>query len=255
MKASLKSYITFGCLITLASLAYPSTAGTSSTPIPNRFQLVILKQDWYDLKLGHKYTQALPIFKSADAADRLFVIGMNEIESYHWTRQSITLTAAATAKLIQALPPEGDLKKHIQYMAKVKREHGWGNSIEPALHLKGFLVTVNDEVIYAGIFLEPMSELATDYPVIRPGMADGQAVLRLLPLQIPFVAYDPVSNESAAWDAAIAPEGARPWAQFPPQMKSQIMSIGTSQEATESRNLIKNPKVREIMEQAGKLRE
>jgi hypothetical protein len=138
-------------------------------------------------------------------------------------------------------------------MAKVKREHGWGNPIEPALHLKGFLLTVNDELIYAGIFLEPMSELAANYPVIRPGMVDGKAVLYLLPVQIPFVAYDPVSNESAAWDAAIVPEGARDWARFPSQMKSYFMSIGTRLEAIEFRNLIKNSKVREIMEQAGKL--
>jgi hypothetical protein len=72
-------------------------------------------------------------------------------------------------------------------------------------------------------------------------------------VQIPFVAFDPVSNESAVWHAAIAPEGVRVWGQFPAQMKSHFMSIGTRPEAIEFRNLIKNPKVRELMEQAGKL--
>lgn len=253
MKASLKSYINLVCFVTLTLLFSTSTANSSSATSLDRFQLVILKQDWYDLKLGHKYTQALPTLKSANTADSLFLIGTNEVEAYNWTRQSITLTGQATAKLIQALPRDEDLKKHIQYMAKVKREHGWGNPIEPALHLKGFLATLNDELIYAGICLEPMSELTIDYPVIRPGMVDSKAVLHLLPIQIPFVAYDPVWNESAAWDAAIAPEGVRVWGQFPAQMKSHFMSIGTRPEAMEFRNLIKNPRVRELMEQAGKL--
>jgi hypothetical protein len=159
----------------------------------------------------------------------------------------------ATARLIRALPREQDLKKHIQYMANVKRKFGWGNPIEPALHLKGFLVKVDDEIVYGGIFLEPMSELAAGYPVIRPGMIHVKAIFHLLPIQIPFIAYDPVSNDAAAWDAAITPEGAKDWAQFPGHIKSHFMSIGARQEAIEFRAIIRNSRVREVMEQAGKL--
>jgi hypothetical protein len=246
-------YITTLCLMTCMMFVTTLLTTMPSSASSGRFQLIILKQDWYDVKLGYKYSQALPILKSASEADTLFVIGISEVESYNWTRQCITLTAEATTRLIQALPQEQDLKEHIQYMANVKRKFGWGNPIEPALHLKGFLVKADDEVVYGGIFLEPMSELAIIYPVIRPWMVDRKAVLHLLPIQIPFVAYDPMMNDVAAWDAAIAPEGAKDWAQFPGHIKSHFIGMGTRQEAIEFRAILRNSKVREIMEQAGKL--
>jgi hypothetical protein len=220
----------------------------------NKFELVILKQDWFDLKLGYTYAQAFPILKSANASERLCIISLNDIESYNWSRQSLILTLEATEKLIRTLPNEQDLKKHVQAMARIKKERGWGDIIEPALHLKGFLVTLNDEIIYAGIFLEPMSEVAAGYPVIRPGMSERKAVLNLLPVQIPFVAYDPDSEDISIWTKAIAPEGARTWSQFPPEMKLRFISIGSSQKATEFRKVIRNEKVRETIENAGKLR-
>jgi hypothetical protein len=51
----------------------------------------------------------------------------------------------------------------------------------------------------------------------------------------------------------MTPEGASIWAQFSPQMKSQIISIGASKDATEFRSMIRDRKLREIMEQKGKL--
>ncbi len=193
----------------------PATADMGS----NKLELVILKQDWYDIKLGYIYTQALPLLESANSSGHLHVISLNDIEMYHWARQSILLTPEATDRLIAALPKDEEIKKPIQYMARVKKERGWGNAIEPALHLKGFLVTLDNKIIYAGIFLEPMSELAARYPVIRPQMRGKKAVLNLLPIQMPFVVYDPDSEDVALWTKAIAPEGASMWSQFPPEMK------------------------------------
>jgi hypothetical protein len=253
MKASHRYEIILVFLIVLTGPVFALTVNADSAPGSDRFQFVILKQDWYDLKLGYKYTEALPVLRSANAAEILFVIGTKDIESYRWTGQSIGLTAEATAKLIQVLPRIEDLKGPIRAMHKVKTEHGWGNPIETALHLKGFLAMADDRVIYGGIFLEPMSQMAIAYPVIRPGMVDGKAMLHLLPVQIPFVAYDPVSDEGAAWDRAIAPEGARDWAQFPKEMKSRFMSFGRRQEAVEFRKVIRDLEVREMMQQAGKL--
>jgi hypothetical protein len=237
----------------IAMLLCSSTNGFAGT-VSKKVEILILKEDWFDLKLGYTYAQALPILKSAMTAGSLFIVGMSDIESYHWTQQSITLTEEATDKLIPALPRERDLKKHVQYMTKVKKEHGWGNLIESALHLKGFLVTCNDELIYAGIFLEPMSEVASRYPVIRPGMSERKAVLNILPVQIPFVAYDPNSNDIAVWTAAIAPEGVKTWSQFPIAMKSKFISIGSNQEALEFRKIIRNERIREIMINTNKLR-
>jgi hypothetical protein len=237
----------------IAMLLSSSTNVFAST-VSQKVEIVILKEDWFDLKLGYTYAQALPILKSAKTADTLFIIGMSDIESYHWTQQSITLTKEATDKLMRALPEDRDLKKHVQYMTKVKKERGWGNLIEPALHLKGFLVTCNDELIYAGIFLEPMSEVASGYPVIRPRMSERKAVLNMLPVQLPFVAYDPNSNDIAVWTAAIAPEGVKTWSQFPIAMKSKFINIGANQEAVEFRKIIRNEKIREIMKNTSKLR-
>lgn len=252
MKRLSKPYaILMSLVMTMLFGSLPS--GVFAASNSEKFELVILRQDWSDLKLGYSYAQALPILRSANASERLCIISLTDIEWYSWTRQSISLTKEATEKLIQALPVEQDLKKHVRHIARVKKERGWGNMIEPALHLKGFLAILDDEIIYAGIFLEPMSEVAAGYPVIRPGMSGRKALLNLLPVQIPFVAYDPNSEDIAVWNKAIVPEGAGTWAHFPPQMKTQIISIGASKNAMEFRSMIRNEKVREILEQAGKL--
>lgn len=217
------------------------------------FQLLILKQDWSDLKLRYSFDEALPLLKAARNAGALMEIGLEDIESYHWPRQSITLTTQATTRLMAALPPESELKPNIRGMAQFKKERGWGNPIEWALHQKGFLTLISEEVLYGGVFLEPMSQMAILYPVIRPGLAENRAVFNLLPVQIPFVVYDPASSQIAAWNAAIAPEGARDWNQFPVPMKAHFINMGNRPEALSFRKLIRDSKMKEIMEKAGKL--
>lgn len=240
----------FWILFLLTVIGWGSPAKATE---PTQFQLVILKQDWSDLKLRYSSDEALPLLKAARAAGTLTIIGLEDIESYHWPRQSITLTTQATTRLMADLPPEGEWKSNLRAMAKIKRNYGWGNPIEWSLHQKGFLVTVNDEALYGGVFLEPMSQMAILYPVIRPGLRENKAIFNLLPVQIPFVVYDPASSQIAAWNAAIAPEGAKDWNQFPVPMKSHFINMGNRPEALAFRKLIRDTKMKEIMEKAGKL--
>jgi hypothetical protein len=248
-----KGWFVFVGFIVLSFLMLNGIVSTARAESSNRFQLVILKKDWSDLKLGYTFPEAFTLLKSAQTAGPLLVIGQEDIESYNWSRQSITLSVQATVKLMASLPPEDDWKPNNRFMAKVKREHGWGNPIEWALHQKGFLVFINEEPLFGGVFLEPMSQMAIQYPVIRPGLIGNKAVFYLLPVQLPFMVYDPASKQMADWDAAIAPEGSRDWNYFPAAMKSHFMNMGNSPLAQKNRLLIRNPKIKEIMEQMNKL--
>ena len=237
------------CLV-LSPCTPASPEGGPGTSGNETFHIIILARDWYDLKLGHTYDKALPLLTAAAETDRLITLTTGDIERYAWTGQIITLTNVATERLISSLPEKEAIKKHILSIEKFKKKRGWGNRIEMPLHLKGFIVKVGNDVLYGGIFIEPMSELSIDYPVIRPALANDRAVLHLLPVHIPFVSYDPVVNNGGEWNKAISPEGAEIWDHFPPPMKSRFMEMGLTGTASRFRNVLRDPRVRAIMEKA-----
>src|SRR5262249_13753446 len=68
-----------------------------STMSTDRFQLAILRSAWGELKLGYDYSGAFPALRAARATDTLFTVGVDQIETYDWNAQAITLTPEATA--------------------------------------------------------------------------------------------------------------------------------------------------------------
>lgn len=240
---------------TLSSFTTLAHNNSTNVQRQDRFQLLILKQDLDDLKLGNQSDGAFPKLQAAQNAARLFVIGLPEIDSYDWTKQSITLTESATVALLQALPSNQSLKEPIRKLKNLKEHLGWKKPIESELYIKAFVVTANSEFIYGGIFLDPTSQRLINYPVIRAKLVDNKAVLNILPVHMPFFASDPGDQEVTILGKEIAPEAAKDWSHFPKEMKSAFKAFGDTANAKELRHIIRNPQIREIVLQAGKLKE
>ncbi|MCQ3928870.1 MAG: hypothetical protein DPW16_00295 [Chloroflexi bacterium] len=217
---------------------------------PPQFQIIILNQDWNDLQLGYKYITAQPNLNAADKSTPLFTIGLDEIESYDWTWQAITLTPDATTRLIDVLPISD--KEGVRSLIDLKESLGWGNPLENALYIHPFVVMVNDEMLYGGIFLDPMSQMAIDFPVIRISLVNGQTVLYLLPVHIPFVNYDPLAG-TAVVDSAINEVVEGDWSQFSDDIKSAFMAFGSTPTAILFRGLIRNTHIKDALFAADKL--
>lgn len=249
MRFSKRSSFTIALLICVALLTLPSKTQAQADTMP-QFQLIVLNQDWHDLQLGYKYITAQPNLNAADKSNPLFTIGLAEIESYDWTWQAITLTPDATTRLIDVLPISD--KDGVRSLIALKESLGWGNPLENALYIHSFVVMVNDEMLYGGIFLDPMSQMAIDFPVIRISLVNGQAVLYLLPVHIPFVNYDPLAG-TATVDSAINEVVEGDWSQFPDDFKSGIMSFGKTPTAILFRGLIRNTQIRDALLAADKL--
>ncbi len=245
-----RSYsFTIALLICATLLALPSKTQAQADTMP-QFQLLILNQDWHDLQLGYKYITAQPNLNAADKSNPLFVIGLEEIESYDWTWQAITLTPDATTRLIDVLPLSD--KDGVRSLIDLKESLGWGNPLENALYIHPFVVMVNDEMLYGGIFLDPMSQMAIDFPVIRISLVNGQAVLYLLPVHIPFVNYDPFAG-AASVDNAINQVVEGDWSQFSDDIKSAFMAFGSTPTAILFRGLIRNTHIKDALLAADKL--
>lgn len=218
----------------------------------DRFQLTILRGDWGSLGLGYAYDGALP--KLTAATDALFTIGTDQIETYHWNDQSITLTPEGTRALLAALQPPEELSEGVRGRNSMWDKLGWGDRLDHALYTKGFLVKLNGEPLYGGIFMDATSQMAIRYPVIRAGLtADGRAQFNLLPVHVAFYTKDPhacAGND----EAAIARQMVGDWKQFPEGTKALIARWGATETATTLRALLRSAAIRVIMEEAKKLR-
>jgi hypothetical protein len=222
-------------------------------PMTDRFQLAILRGDFGDLGLGYTYEGAFPKLEAGGTANALFVVGTNQIEAYHWSAQSITLTPEGTRDLLAALEPPEQLKESVRALNGMRAKLGWGDRLDHALYTKGFLVMLDGNALYGGIFLDATSQMAIRYPVIRASLApDGKAQFNLMPVHIAFYTKDPLVCADEG-DLAVAREMINDWRQFPDVLKTRIAGAATSDLATTLRALLRSHAVRVVMEGAGKL--
>jgi len=174
-----------------------SCSSISTTQQPKseiEFKIIILKDNWFDLKIGYEAEKAQSVLSSADISNPVFVITKNQIEKYDWDLQTITLTSTATKELGEALSNIGADSNEIEKLNNLKESLGWGNPIERALYIHPFIVQVDNQFKYGGIFLDAPSQMAIDFPVARITILDGQIVIALLPTHIPFVMIDPIDG-------------------------------------------------------------
>jgi hypothetical protein len=227
----------------------------SDTAADHDFKLLVLKKRWGDMNLGYDYDRAFLRLKSSAPGNVLYTIGAGKIDSYDWKRQAITLTAGATDALTHALAGDKGVEPGIEALGDLKKKAGMSNALELSLYTRGFLVTSSGEALYGGIFLDAMSQMAINYPVIRVGIDGDRAVLAILPIHIPFMTRDPAAAGTLESDGVVAKEAAEDWNQVPRQVKTGLVGkLATGKQAKAFRALIKDPAIREAMDDAGKLR-
>ena len=216
----------------------------SADPSIDTFQLFILDESWYSMKLGYDAKQATPILMNADTSDSLFVISLDDIEQYDWDTQVITLTKEATEQLIIALGKATHGEE--VNLTNMYADFGYGEELELLLYTKVFIVKVNDQPLYGGIFLNSISQMAIDYPVLRITMRDNRANIAILPVHIPFVMYDPMYSEDFT-----LPETETESDAF---FTNLIQNTASSADAKSFRELIRDVRIRDLFKDVDKLR-
>ena len=213
-------------------------AGSAEGPL-SHFSIRILTKDWFDLGLGYKYESAWPRLQQARAA-ALATVGERDVESYDWARQTLTLTPTASERLRAALAEAMPSRPADPSRA--------GDALPGELYLKGFVVEVDDQAIYGGIFLQAISQMAIDYPVIRAEQgAARRVVLHIAPLQAWATFADPTaSTEHGVGQVRHALGSA--WADSlkDPKFKALVDGFWTK---------VEDPRIRGVFARAGTLRD
>ena len=145
---------------------------TSCCPGPRAkaqsYQLHILRYDLDDLGLGYEYEQVWPILLDVDLTESILTITEDDIEVYDWTEQAMTLTRKASARSQEAAL-EGDYFPN------------WAG--------QAFVVTLNGEPQYGGIFEAPTSAAAARFPVIYAESEQDIVVFHLRPAHMYPIQY------------------------------------------------------------------
>ena len=139
----------------------------------------------------------------------------DHIEKYDWNVQTLMFTQQGTDHLIEVLGRvDGREPNGITELRNLKESLDRGNPIERALYLHAFLIQVDNQVKYGGIFLDAPSQMAINFPVIRVTMSDGKAIMALLPTHIPFVMIDPIDDRGRVRKPVVAEEAKHDVQQF-----------------------------------------
>jgi hypothetical protein len=239
-------------------LALSTTCPSRRVPVQDNdsFRLIILNDDWMSENLGYEADHALSTIKALDISNTLFTISLKEIKHYDWDRQQITLTEDASLSLAQSLEKAGRLTDGAEKLKSLKNSMGWGNPLQSALYTRIFLILLNQEIIYGGIFLDATSQMAINYPVARVLLDDGKAVISLLPIHIPFVNEDPVDAEGNMRRLAVTDEAKADIEALNSNdsfIDKWIGGLATNPVAQEHRKLLNNAKIKEVLKASGKL--
>lgn len=233
-------------------------AATDSTPDDAAWQLIIFREGWNELQLRYAAAPAQTILFALDTQDPLFVISLAEISAYDWERQTITLTNTASTALAQALADDGGARSDVTALTDFYASLGWGSAVSRALYTRAFVVQVNGEPVYGGIFLDAISQMAINYPVARVSNEGEQLVLALLPIHIPFAEIDPVGSSGILGTVEVPTVAAADMAQLEQNdhfFTQWIEAVALNDDATYFRPLIRSETIRTVMDEAGKLGE
>lgn len=234
----------------LLTTIFSSCSSISTTQQPKseiEFKIIILKESWFDLKIGYEAEKAQSVLSSADISNPVFIITKNQIEKYDWDLQTITLTSTATKKLGEALSNISADSDEIEKLNDLKESLGFGNPVERALYIHPFIVQVDNQFKYGGIFLDAPSQMAIDFPVARITISDGHIVIALLPTHIPFVMIDPIDGSGNLRQPVIADE-AKSDVQQLDFFSDWSTKLATSATSNKFRKIIRDEKIRLIFE-------
>ena len=137
-------------------LMNPVQADFSSNSQESAFRIYILNE-----ALESSEGQLWNALKEVDLNKNLFLITEHDIDSYNWPDQSIILNKSVSDELLKQVFKDG--------FSREKR-HTW-SQFEYALNYKQFLVMLNEEKWYGGLFLYPGTATYAPFPVIYPNVA------------------------------------------------------------------------------------
>jgi hypothetical protein len=121
-----------------------------------------MPRDWPVSNPPQFEPEAWPLLKK-QALKPALVLHPEDVESYIWSVQRITLRPEATKRML-AVHPDTELDL-------------WWIPHYP------FAVRVDGQFLFGGVFDGPMSQMTMDFPVIHGEIIDGRAVLHFLPRQ------------------------------------------------------------------------
>jgi hypothetical protein len=130
---------------------------------------------------------------------------------------------------------------------------GWGDAAGLSLLYKGFLVLVDGRPAYGGVVLEPTSQLAVRFPVLRFDTRAAKTVLSVMPVHVPFITSDPVLSAAAGDAEPVFNAAVGDWKQFPQEIRNSLLADANSKTAKRFREMITSQTIHEIMDSAGKL--
>ncbi len=240
----------------LPACAFRQPSANELPPDDAAWQLVIFKQGWNELQLGYAAAPAQTALFALDTQDPLFVVSLPEISAYDWEQQTVTLTSEASTALAQALADDGGARADVTVLTDFYENLGWGSAVSRALYTRAFVVLVEGEPVYGGIFLDAISQMAINYPVARASNTGDQLVLALLPIQIPFAEVDPVGSSGVLGTVQVPEVAAADIAQLEQNdafFTNWMQEAALSENATQFRPIIRSETIHTLMAAAGKL--
>lgn len=250
---------------TISYTPTPSTSPTENeqlnatdTPaIPvGHFQMIIFRESlWSDTYIATEAEDAFPLIAEFDEEQSLFVINLDDIESYDWDQQTILLTQDATERLATAVENIEISDPSLESLIGIKESMNWGNRIERPLYTRAFTVKVDDEDLYSGLFIDALSSIDIDYPAIRLSIIDGNAALSLLPGHFDDIMIDPIDANGNLREIVISQDSERYGQDLDEFSLKVIYAISTSEDANMFRELIRDERIKVIFETANKLQE
>lgn len=234
-------------IIVFAGCIPSNSAETPSPTALPKYELFILKKSMVGC---YKYEDFLSGIKKTDEKDISFTIAPSSIETYDWDTQTIILTEKGTNDLIASLPEDKELSDLALALKKMEKSLGWGNPVEQALYSRAFLVKINGELLYGGMFLNAVSQMAIDYPVIRVEIIKSRVAFHILPIHIPFVMIDPVDEKGNIRKVPITQEAKEDVQNLDKNDKfftKWMTDLATSQNAVKFRKIIRDERIRKTI--------
>jgi hypothetical protein len=108
-----------------------------------------------------------------------------------------------------------------------------------------FVMLLNGERMYGGIFLDAPSQMAIAFPVARCAVEGKRCVIHFLPVQLSFFNTDPAADAKAGGDHP---------ADVPSEMMDHFRKSAIEPEAVENRKLLQDSRIHSWLSTAGKLR-
>ncbi|MBS1796162.1 MAG: hypothetical protein JSS81_20080 [Acidobacteria bacterium] len=258
----MKNFLLLGAVFLIAGAFLSGCQGQTKTPAKTEskpdaktdFRLVVLRENWFSLKMGYDPDPAMAALEKADLSNPLFVAGLDDVESGDWNRATITLTKPATDRLVEALKTVESRGAGVEGLKKLQSQMGYGNPLERILYIHPFIVETNGEFKYGGIFLDAVSQMAINFPVIRVSVADGKAVFAFLPVHCPFSELDPLDENGDFRRAPAMYNDNKTELVKPKSFDEMNGNLAESKTAVRFRALIRDPQIKALFEKAGKLR-